>query len=278
MIILLSAFLVASGAAFIVYRLVGSQMDSNAHHRAQKVATAVRDLPIGTLIKPSDISTGEMVGDLPKDAVLTPEAAVGRGVVATLYAGEPVMGKRLAAVGSGAGLAATIPPGMRAVAVKVDEVVGVAGFVVPGMRVDVIISGNDTPSEATITGMKVKTLLQNIEVLSAGTNIEKDTEGKPIKVQVVNLLVAPDQAELMSLASNDTKIQLVLRNPLDTQLANPPGAEMAGLFGGPPKEKTAPVQTQARAARAPAPPPAVWVVKVINGAKETNATFRVGGN
>jgi len=258
-------------------------MDANAHHRTSKVATAARDLPIGTLIKPTDINTTEIVGDLPKDVILTPEAAVGRGVVSTLYEGEPLMGKRLAAVGSGAGLAATIPPGMRACAVKVDQVVGVAGFVVPGMRVDVIISGNNTASEANVTGMKVKTLLENIEVLSAGTNIQKDEEGKPISVQVVNLLVDPEQAELLSLASNDTKIQLVLRNPLDTQIAKPPGAEMAGLFGGPaPKpvaaaaNRVVSVQTAPRPAPAPAPP-AVWVVKVINGAKATSETFPAAG-
>jgi pilus assembly protein CpaB len=285
MIILVCAFVLASGAAFIVYRLVGAQMDNNAHHRTSKVATAARDLPIGTLIKPTDINTTEIVGDLPKDVILTPEAAVGRGVTSTLYEGEPLMGKRLAAVGSGAGLAATIPPGMRACAVKVDQVVGVAGFVVPGMRVDVIISGNNTASEANVTGMRVKTLLENIEVLSAGTNIQKDEEGKPISVQVVNLLVDPEQAELLSLASNDTKIQLVLRNPLDTQIAKPPGAEMAGLFGGPVPNPAAAaatrvvsVQSTPRPAPVMAPPPpAIWVVKVLNGAKATSETFPAAG-
>ena len=112
---------------------------------------------------------------------------------------------------------------MRACAVKVDEVVGVAGFVTPGMRVDVLISGNPPGPVNPLVGTKVKTLLQNIQVLSAGTDIQKDAEGKPQNVQVVNLLVTPKQAELLSLASNQTHIQLVLRNPLDTQEARSSG-------------------------------------------------------
>jgi len=278
--ILVCAFVLAAGAAFVMYRLVGRQMSSSALHRTTKVATAAKDLPIGTLIKREDVTTGELAGTLPPDVVLTPEAAVGRGVVSTLYAGEPVMGKRLSAPGSGAGLAATIPSGMRACAVKVDEVVGVAGFVVPGMRVDVIITGNDVGNQGSQSSMKVETLLENIEVLSAGQNIQKDEEGKPIKVQVVNLLVTPEQAELLSLAGNETKIQLDLRNPLDTQFAKPPVTAMASLFGGPaPKEKPA-VMYRTVSAQAPpkAPVPAVWVVKVMNGSKETKQIFSPAGN
>ena len=128
--------------------------------------------------------------------ILKREDAVGRGVVSDLYQGEPILDSRLAAVGSGGGLAATIPQGMRACAVKVDDVVGVAGFVTPGMRVDVLISGNAPGAANASEGTQVKTLLQNIQVLSAGTDIQKDAEGKPQQVQVVNLLVTPDQAEI----------------------------------------------------------------------------------
>ena len=123
-------------------------------------------------------------------------------------------------------MAATIPPGMRACAVRVNDIVGVAGFVVPGMRVDVIISGIE-PGGAAPQCPKVKTILQNIQVLSAGANIQKDNEGKPIQVPVVNLLVTPEQAEVLSLASNETRIQLVLRNPLDNETAKTPGAGMS---------------------------------------------------
>lgn len=153
------------------------------------------------------------------------------------------------------------------------------------MRVDVIISGHDTPSEANVMGMKVKTLLENIEAHSAGTNIQTDEEGKPIPVQVVNLLVTAEQAEVLSLACNETGIHLALRNPPpDAQPAQPPVTAMAGLFGGPASRQatreafwSVPAHAALRAAKAAAAP-AVWVVKVINGAKDTNATFPVGSN
>ena len=126
-------------------------------------------------------------------------------------------------------MAAMIPPGMRAVAVRVNEVVGVAGFVVPGTHVDVLISGN-TPGASGSQGTLTQTLLQNIEVLSAGQDFKKDAEGKPITVQVVNMLVTPTQAEQLSLASSQTTIQLVLRNPLDHEIAKTPGTALQRLF------------------------------------------------
>ncbi len=150
--------------------------------------------------------------------------AVGRGVISEIFQGEPILESRLAGIGSGGGLAPTIPQGMRACAVRVDEVVGVAGFVIPGSRVDVLVSGLP-PGQNQNEGVQTQTLLQNIQVLSAGTDIQKDAEGKPQQVQVVNLLVTPEQAETLSLASNSLKIQLVLRNPLDTQMAKVPPTE-----------------------------------------------------
>ena len=173
-------------------------------------------------------------------------------------------------------MAATIPKGMRAVAVHVNDVVGVAGFVVPGMRVDVLIAGN--PPNSGGLGTQTKTLLQNIEVLSAGQNIQKDSQGKPVSVQVVNLLVTPEQAEVLSLASNETRIQLILRNPLDTDTVKTPGTAIANLFAngkGPaeapkpstvPKAKMRPAVATAPlpvAAPAPAPPPVKAVVPFI---------------
>jgi pilus assembly protein CpaB len=275
--ILLCAFFVAAGASFVVYRLVRKQLGDGASRRVT-VVLAARDLEIGALIKAVDLKTGTVLGDPPAGAVLKPESAVGRGVVSPIFVGEPLHEKRLALAGSGAGLAATIPPGMRACAVKVDEVVGVAGFVVPGMRVDVLISGAP-PGTDNSGGSKVKTLLQNIEVLSAGTNFQKDAEGKPVNVPVVNLLVTPEQAELLSLVSNNqAHIQLVLRNPMDRQQVATPGVEMAKLFGGlAPKPAVRPSVPVVRPApkptvEKPAPPPAL-VIQVINGAKTSEQKF-----
>jgi pilus assembly protein CpaB len=284
MTLLLCAFFVAIGASYIVYRLVRKQVGDGASRRAS-VVFAARDLEIGTLIKAADLKTGTVLGEPSSGAVLKAETAIGRGVVSPIFLGEPLNDKRLALPGSGGGLAATIPPGMRACAVKVNEVVGVAGFVVPGMRVDVLIAGNPSGTDAT-GGSKVKTILQNIEVLSAGTNFQRDGEGKPVNVQVVNLLVTPEQAELLSLAGdNQTHIQLVLRNPMDRQAVSPPGVEMANLFGAP-AAKPAPVRTAPVRATPPAekpkiekpePPPAV-VIQVINGGKATEQKFLVKGD
>jgi pilus assembly protein CpaB len=147
--------------------------------------------------------------------------------------------------------------------------VGVAGFVTPGMRVDVLISGTP-PGASSTEGPLVRTLLQNIEVLSAGTDIQRDAEGKPQQVQVVNLLVTPQQAEVLSLASNETHIQLVLRNPLDTQMSKPPGTGMAQLFTDVPVSKPPVVGHKAPAAPAA---PRVYMVEVFNGSKKTEAKF-----
>jgi pilus assembly protein CpaB len=228
--ILFCAFLVAAGCSFLVYRLVGKSVAGATKSATVRVVGAAADLKLGTILTAANLATVDIAGPVPKGAILKPEDAVGRGVVSDLYQGEPILENRLAPKGSGGGLAATIKQGMRACAVKVDEVVGVAGFVTPGMRVDVVISGDPPGPPNPSKGTEVKTLLQNIEVLSAGTDIQKDAEGKPQQVHVVNLLVTPEQAEVLSLASNHTQIQLVLRNPLDTQVAEVPGSAMSHLF------------------------------------------------
>ena len=283
--ILLSAFVIAALSSYLVYRVVGRQMHQETAATTQ-ILVAAHDLELGAVIKDIDLSTAEWVGPVPKSTLTKKESVVGRGVVSQLYQGEPIVENRLAAVGAGGGLAATIPPGMRACAVKVNDVVGVGGFVVPGMRVDVIISGTELGSAAA-QGAKVKTILQNIQVLSAGNNIQKDQEGKPVQVPVVNLLVTPDQAEVLSLASNETRIQLVLRNPLDTETAKTTGAAMASLFsGGPPakverpavmKPSAPPPPAPVVAERAPvvvkAPEPQVFMVQVLNGSRRTEEKF-----
>jgi pilus assembly protein CpaB len=272
--ILTIAFFIALGSSFMVYRMVGRRVVAAAQPKAVSVVVAATDIKVGVILRDSDLKTAMVVGSPPKGAILKKEDAVGRGVISNLYQGEAILDSRLAAPGSGGGLAATIREGMRACAVKVDEVVGVAGFVTPGMRVDVLISGNPPGSTNTDEGTKVKTLLQNIEVLSAGTDIQKDTEGKPQQVQVVNLLVTPEQAELLSLASNQTRIQLVLRNPLDTAVTHTPGSAMANLFTD---VSTAPKTRPTVTAGAPRKSESrVYTVEVFNGAKRSEAKFVSG--
>jgi pilus assembly protein CpaB len=273
--ILLSAFVVAALCSVLVYRLVGTRIAASKPVASTRIVAAVKDTHIGTVLAAADLTTIQIVGAVPKGAILDAKNAIGRGVISTLYAGEPIVDDRLAPMGSGGGLAATIRDGMRAIAVKVDQVVGVAGFVLPGMRVDVLISGVPPASGGANAGSnnntQVRTVLQNIEVLSAGTDIQKDAEGKPQQVQVVNLLVTPEQAQVMALASNETRIQLVLRNPLDTKVAAVQGTAMTNLF----LDQNAPASKPKLTGR-PVPvkkPPQMFSVTVINGATKSEEKF-----
>jgi pilus assembly protein CpaB len=274
--ILLLAFVIASACGFLVWRLVGKQLNATKTVPSTHVVAAASDIKLGSVLTAANLTTIEITGALPKGALLRPENAIGRGVLSDLYAGEPIIEGRLAAVGSGGGLAATIPQGMRAAAVKVDEVVGVSGFATPGMRVDVIISGNPPDAQARNeqTGVLTKTLLQNIQVLSAGQDIQKDAEGKAHPVQVVNLLVTPEDAETLSLASNQTKIQLVLRNPLDTAINKIQGTDQANLFA----DQMAPIKIAHAAPKkvVPKAPPA-FSIEVINGSKRSETKFGTPG-
>src|SRR5690242_1528927 len=229
--VLAFAIAISGLATFLIYRLVVDRFTASAHPQVSTVLVASRNLEIGALIRDGDMKAADWSGPVPAQAISKKEDLIGRGVIANIYAGEPILETRLATRGAGAGMAATIPKGKRAVAVRVNEVVGVAGFVVPGMRVDVLINGSP-PGASANTGTQTKTILQNIEVLSAGQNIQKDAEGKPVSVQVVNLLVTPEQAETLSLASNDTRILLVLRNPIVTEESKTHGTSVANLFAG----------------------------------------------
>jgi len=286
LIIVTCALVLSVCASYLVYRAVGSRVTAAQAPLSVELVVAARDLPVGTLVQDADLRAAPWFGPPPAGAIFKRDVPRNRGVVSAIYDGELVTETRLAPKGSGGGLAATIPPGMRACAVKVNEVVGVAGFVVPGMRVDVLISGLP-PGGNALDGPKVRTLLQNIEVLSAGENFQRSPEGKPEQVQVVNLLVTPAQAEILSLASNETHIQLVLRNPMDTQVTGLPGTIMSDLFGGVravspvpsdrPKSTPPAVPSASPVAAAPAAP-GVYTIEVSNGSVHTQATFsRPGG-
>jgi len=259
--------LIASVCAWLVYRIVSVRMNASKPMSTTRVIAAARDIPLGSVLTTADLTTMTLGGTPPKGAIFKQEDAIGRGVITQISQGEPILDSQLAGLGSGGGLAPTIPQGMRACAVRVDEVVGVAGFVTPGMRVDVLASGN--PPGGGSEGVETETILQNIQVLSAGTDIQRDAEGKPQQVQVVNLLVTPDQAELLSLAANSLKIQLVLRNPLDTQITKIPATAMSSLFG-----VSTPPATHEKAARGPGRRAAKpYEMVIMNGNHTTDEKF-----
>ncbi len=296
--VLIFAFVVASVASLLLYRLlVNRPQPAKAAVATVQIVLATRDLEVGKVLKEEDVKLTDWPGSLPTGASVKTQDVVGRGVLTPIFAKEPVIESRLAPKGAGGGLAAMIPPGMRAVAVRVNEVVGVAGFVVPGMRVDVLISGMK-PGGDNRAGTVTKTLLQNLEVLSAGQDYKKDAEGKPVAVQVVNMLVTPEQAEQLSLASNQTAIQLILRNPLDHEVAKTPGTTLSYLFTGvrgkPPADeqapspaptparpratsaRTAPLDTVVRPVLAPVKKEA-FVMEIISGTRKAETKFDNGG-
>jgi pilus assembly protein CpaB len=283
--VLTFAFLVAAGASLVLYRvLINRPVPTTAGPALVQVVLATKDLEVGTVLKEDDVKLSDWPGSVPAGATTQVKDVIGRGVTTAIFAREPIISSRLALSGMGGGMAAMIPPGMRAVAVRVNEVVGVAGFVVPGMHVDVLISGN-TPGGNGNLGTLTQTLLQNIEVLSAGQDFKKDNEGKPIMVQVVNMLVTPTQAEQLSLAASQTSIQLVLRNPIDHEIAKTPGTALQRLFNNgkmqplpsemPARPRAVPKRPAPPAVLAAAPPPKEipFVMEIISGNTKTEKKF-----
>lgn len=238
--------------------------------KTRNVVVAARALPVGVSLKADDVKLAKVPEDqFPAGGFEKLEQVLDRPVVSSILAEEPVREGRLALRGSGLGLAPIIPTGMRAVAVRVNEVVGVAGFVLPGMRVDVLVTGRPGGQEQTVT----KTILQDIQVLSAGQKIEPDARGQAINAPVVTLLVSPEQAEVLTLAS-EGRIQLVLRNSGDRTVEKTPGRMLAELYqtgaakpaGEPPKPRPRPVI----APPVPVPPPRTTEeVIVIRGNQKT---------
>lgn len=249
----------------------------------REVVVAARPLPMGASIKPADVRIEKTAAaQFPKGAFSRVEEVIDRPVVSNVLLDEPVLAGRLGVRGSGAGLAPIIPVGMRAVSVRVNEVVGVAGYVLPGMRVDVLVTGRPPRLEDTVT----VTVLQNILVLSAGQIIQPETRGQAIPTPVVTLLVTPEQAETLTLAGNEGKIQLVLRNGSDQITTATSGRAVAELYGGrranAPREEVAPrpraprpVVIAAPVAAPPAPPPPDEVT-VIRGTQKSVEVMGAG--
>jgi pilus assembly protein CpaB len=194
-----------------------------------------------------------------------------RAVITPLAENEPILESKLAPKESGAGLPATIPEGMRALTVAVNDVVGVAGFVTPGTMVDVLVTGQ-MPGQAN--NKITRTILENVRVLAAGQKIEQDREGKPQTVPVITLLVTPDDATKLTMGSTEGKIQLALRNTIDTKKNDPPPVLEAVLFAPPGGITPAAQQGHSGAKRQVTPPlPQPYVVEVITGSKRENKSF-----
>lgn len=275
------ALVAALGALFWVAGAVKKNSLASKKISTQQIVAAKNHVKAGEVLTSDDLTMMDYPGTVPQGAVQNKQALVGRGAIADLYPGAPILEMQLAPQGQGGGLSTVIPSGMRAVAVKVDEVVGLSGFVTPGQRVDVLVMGKmpeDKPQTAD-TNTQVRTILQNLQVLSAGTNMQHDAQGKPQVVQVVNLLVTPDQAQMLSLAGNQAHVQLTLRNPLDSQKVDVTGGDLATLYGGKLVKKSTGT-TFSAVARRPAShqheatdPSHFHVVEVFNGTTSSIVKF-----
>ena len=238
--------LLVSGA---FYRL-GGGAGGRARAASQKqVVVATRALGVGSTLDRDSVKLRDVPESLfPAGAFSRVDEVLERPVISAIQADEPVVEARLAVKGSGMGLGPMIPPGMRAISVRVNDVVGVAGFVLPGMRVDVLVTGKPPNRVDTET----QTVLQNISVLSAGQTLQSEGKSQPIMAAVVTLLVSPAEAEALTLANSEGHIQLVLRNSTDQTAVATRGHRLYDLYGVPaPDEPRPPVRRPASRAAAP---------------------------
>ena len=223
------------------------------------VVVATIDLQLGSELRQEHLRAIKWPAEsVPAGAFSDPNELVGRGLVQPVVADEAFLPSKLSPIEAGAGLPPVIPEGFRAMSVRVNDVIGVAGYVLPGTRVDVVATVNPTTQT---TGMTSKVILANVLVLAAGTKIEQDENDEPMAVSVVTLQVDPEQAERLTLASSEGKIQLALRNPLDPTAPETSGIRPAALMGY--SERRV-----ARAAPAPQAPPAPSpTIEIIRGDK-----------
>jgi pilus assembly protein CpaB len=264
---LVIAISVGAIASLYVYRQVNSRVVNTPQVTMQQVVVAAQPLMLGTRLTPDQLRTVAWPANQPIAGMLTnARDCIGRALITSLVENEPIMESKLAPKEAGAGLPATIPEGMRALSVSVNDVVGVAGFVVPGTMVDVLVTGSPAGQQNadTIT----RTVLENVRVLAAGQTVEQDKDGKPQKVPVVTLLVSPEDANKLTMASTEGRIQLALRNTIDTKKMDPPSISQASMFASMP---LAPRSQGAKRFR-PVPPP-TYVVEMIIGSKRENKSF-----
>ena len=234
-----------------------------------RIVVAVRRIELGERLTSADLRA------IPWPDVAKPAGAFGRiddcldrALIMPVVENEPVLEEKLAPREAGGGLSVAIPEGMRAISVRVDDVVSVAGFVVPGTRVDVLVTG-PTPTGDSVT----RTVLQDLRVLAVGQKSEPDREGKPQTYTVVTLQVLPEEAEKLTMASTEGKIHLALRNTIDSKPVSPPPVNRVSLFAGLPPSPVAAPKIR-RPSLPPAPnPPEAYVVDVIRGDKRESTSF-----
>ena len=271
-LLLLLALTSGGLAAYLALRYLRQQATPlmAAEPRRGEVALALHDLPVGHVLTKEDVKVIDWPSEaMPVGFISSSEAAVGRGVITPLRMNEPLLETKLATKDAGGGLPLAVNEGLRAISVRVDEVISVAGFVVPGTRVDVLLTMAGSGGEQT-----TKVIMQNVQALAAGQSVEKDKDGKPLIVGVITVLVTPEQAETLALASSQGHIQLALRNTLDTTRIVTDGAKSSQLLG----IRSAPAggsrpNRGPRPVADPTPPATATVIEGYNGGVRTLLKF-----
>ncbi len=270
-LLMIGAVALALGAfvSLIVYKNLQGRSSSNNEPGAD-VIVAANDIQVGARVEEHDVHTVRYPASaLPAGTFSARSKVLGRGVILPIARGEFILPSKLAPENAGSGLPSLIPPGMRAVSVRVNEVVSVAGFVGPGTRVDILLTG--TPNGSTED--QTTTVLQNVSVIASGHTLERNAAGEAQNTPVITLLVSPDDAERLTLASSEGHIQLALRNPLDTHQDEVPAVNAKGLYKGgtpaaaPPQAHIRPVK-QSKAQPSAPPPPSVLSIEVYQGDKK----------
>jgi pilus assembly protein CpaB len=268
LIVLGVAVTLAALASFGVYRAIRNIPVREVQIATSYAVVAKDAIPVGVLLTKEQVKVVAWPQDSPVPGGFTKvDDVVGRGVVSALVPNEPLTENKLAPREAGGGLPPTIPQGMRAMSVRVNDVIGVAGFTVPGTRVDVVVTVHDKDTTTS------RIVLDNIQVLTAGTRYDqqKSKDGEPIATNVVTLLVTPHDAERLTLAQQEGQIVLALRNPMDVNAADTTGVHLASLLGAPeaPPVKQI-VKGQPRMVAPPPPPaPRPYTVNAIRGGKSS---------
>lgn len=266
------ALLVAALVSTFVYRQYKLTAGKPAAP-TQYIVVANMPLQLGTRVDAANLKLIPWPEGEPVAGMFTKvQDCAGRALITPVAENEPILEGKLAPKAAGAGLPATIPEGMRAVSVAVNDVVGVAGFVTPGTMVDVLVTGALPASRGGTSNNITRTILENVRVLAAGQKIEQDQNGKPLTVPVVTLLVSPEDADKLTMASTEGKIQLALRNTIDAKITDPPPVLQEVLFAG-----AAPPAPRRIVKGRPVPPPPPYSIEVISGDKRQTKTFSNSG-